>query len=490
MEQTQRKKNEQRQMIIGIIIVAVIFIPVIISAVIFGLRTGNSAGSGNETQSQTTPDDQDPQAPITGETGNAQLPEDGVGSAEVCAVGIDVSKYQGVIDWEQVAGSGVDFAMIRVGYRAKISGEITADSTAKYNIQQALKYGINVGVYFFSTAISEEEAAEEARWVADYVQDYTITYPVAYNCEDFNDPENRQYELTRGERTDIALRFLEEVDNLGYTPMFYASKSEMQGNSQWDTSRIDDNYLIWVANYPSVPYPETESSSYTGVHAMWQYTASGTVPGISGTTDLNVAYFAVEKNPDATVDTEMEDETIPWDDLMDFEPVNEEVTAKDSTNLRDIPSQDDGSTVLYTLTNGEIATRVGISDKGWSKLEFNGNIYYAVSNYLTTDLTPPPYEVQTPFENVSDQVTAKEVVNLRTLPSLTHEESEVVAQLHYGEVITRTGINNDVGWSRVEYNGQTLYCITQYLMSAEDIQEETTDTSDISEETEASEPTE
>ncbi|MBE6974605.1 MAG: hypothetical protein E7436_03845 [Ruminococcaceae bacterium] len=158
---------------------------------------------------------------------------------------------------------------------------------------------------------------------------------------------------------------------------------------------------------------------------------------------------------------------IDWDTLLNFQPVSDEVTAKERTNLRDIPSQGDDSRVLYTLTNGEIAVRIAISDYGWSKVVFNGQVYYAVSSYLTTDLTPPPYEIQTQFRDVYEYVTAKDAVNLRTLPSLTHEDCEVVAQLQHGQVIIRTGINTDVGWSRVEYNGQVLYCISSYLMTVE-----------------------
>lgn len=158
---------------------------------------------------------------------------------------------------------------------------------------------------------------------------------------------------------------------------------------------------------------------------------------------------------------------VDWDQLLNFKPVSDEVTAKDRTNLRNIPSQDEDSTVLYTLTNGEIAVRVAISDYGWSKVVFNGQTYYAVSSYLTTDLTPPPYEVKTQFVDVYEPVTAKDAVNLRTLPSTTHEDCVVVAKLLHGEVIIRTGINEDVGWSRVEYNGQVLYCISSYLMIAE-----------------------
>ena len=97
-------------------------------------------------------------------------------------IGIDVSKYQGTIDWAEVASSGVDFAMIRVGYRTQKTGVIYADTNAKYNMQQAAANGIKVGVYFFSSAVNESEAIEEAGWVADYIANYNITYPVAFDC--------------------------------------------------------------------------------------------------------------------------------------------------------------------------------------------------------------------------------------------------------------------------------------------------------------------
>ena len=155
---------------------------------------------------------------------------------------------------------------------------------------------------------------------------------------------------------------------------------------------------------------------------------------------------------------------------MIFHPVEETVTAKEATNLRDIPSQEDDSTVMLTLQNGQTATRVGISDQGWSKLEYEGQTYYAITNYLTTDLTVKPQEtvpeddgIKTVFTACNEQVTPKIEVNLRTLPSVTNPDSVVVVKLQYGEVVTRTGINTDVGWSRVEYNGQTLYCVSSYV---------------------------
>lgn len=387
-------------------------------------------------------------------------------------IGIDVAKYQGTIDWTQVASSGIDFAMVRVGYRADASREICADTNAKYNMQEASANGIKIGAYFFSTATTVDEAKEEANWVADYISQYQITYPVAYDCEGFDQPDSAQYSLTNAQRTDIAIAFLQEIYNRGYTPMFYSSMAEMSGNAKWDTTRIEGTYRIWVSQYPSTPYPQTAKSSYGGAHAMWQYTNRGTVAGISRPVDVNVAYFGYEGTAQAQNSEAPEEAHADAEALMKFTDVNESVTAKDSTNLRNIPSQGADSTIVYTLKNGESVARTGVSDSGWSRLNYNGQTVYAVSSYLTTDLgyQAPAEEgagsgdgLKTRFADRNDQVTAKIEVNLRTLPSVTNPDAAVIAVLHNGEYVTRTGINEEYGWSRVDYNGQTLYCVSSYL---------------------------
>ena len=397
----------------------------------------------------------------------------GVQETDDQTLGIDVAKYQGTIDWKQVAESGIDFAFIRVGYRTQVDGIITEDTNAKYNMQEASKYGIKLGAYFFSTAINGEEAREEAQWVADFIAQYPITYPVAYNCEGFGDPENRQYAMSVAERTDIALVFLETIEELGYEAMFYASKNEMEADTKWEVSRIEPDYKVWVAQYPEQPYPITGASSYSGDHQMWQYTRNGSVPGISQPTDMNIAYFGYEGTRKPKDDTMPEEAKPDPEALMPFAEVEESVTAKEVTNLRDIPSQDTDSVVICQLRNGEVAKRIGVSDSGWSKLEYNGQICYAVSNLLTTDLGYSPDSpteddgIETEFKAVNEKVTAKELVNLRNIPSVDDPESKVVTQLKNGEIATRTGINTDVGWSRVEYNGQTLYCVSSLLKDAE-----------------------
>lgn len=391
---------------------------------------------------------------------------------EETTFGIDVARYQGIIDWEQVAQSGIDFAMVRVGYRAMADGVIKEDSVGRFNLQEASKAGVSLGVYFFSTAVTEEEAMEEAAWVAELIGRYPITYPVVYDCEGFDDPQSRQYGMSRDERTDIAMAFLKTIESLGYEGMFYASKSELENDNKWETSRIEEEYKIWVAQYPAEPYPATPQSSYSGLHHMWQYATNGKVPGISEPVDLNIAYFGYDGlEPPKSKETPKEVE-VEIEALMDFREVSEQVTAKDETNLRDTPSQDSDSQVLHKLQNGEVAQRIAISSSGWSKLIFEGKVYFAVSSYLTTDLAYNPEEsipgdedgdgIKTQFTPVDELVTAKEVVNLRKLPSTEREDAVVLAELHHGDIATRVGIS-DNGWSKLVYNGITCYGISSYM---------------------------
>lgn len=160
---------------------------------------------------------------------------------------------------------------------------------------------------------------------------------------------------------------------------------------------------------------------------------------------------------------------------MIFAPTDEEtVTAKESTNLRDYPSQGDDSEIIHVLQNGETALRTGISDSGWSMLTYEGMQCYAVSSFLTTDLdyTTPTTEatdapivddgINTVFNPVVEDVTAKDLVNLRSIPSVTNPDSEVVAQLHNGEVLKRVGVS-DNGWSRLIYQDWVVYAASNYL---------------------------
>ena len=418
-------------------------------------------------------DDEDPQEAES-------MSEDGAGAqSDISSVlkganetgsisyGIDVAKWQGTIDWKQVADSGVEFAIIRVGYRTQKTGMIMEDPLAKYNMQQAKEAGLKLGAYFFSTAITEEEAKEEAAWVASFIAQYPITYPVVYNCEGFQSSESRQYQLDKSVRSDCAIAFLDYIQNKGYTPMFYAAKNEMEGNAMWDTDLLSSKYKIWVSQYPASPYPDTPSSSYSGTHDMWQYTSQGTIPGIGKGVDMNVAYFSYSQSAEAVDDSPYEAVEADPEALLNMTEVNEQVTAKIETNLRSVPGTANEDTIVGKLKNGETATRTGVSPSGWSRLEYNGQKVYAVSNYLTTDLgyQPPAAASESQpasiYQPVNETVTAKNVTNLRSVAS-SADDGTIVAVLHNGETVTRTGVGTN-GWSQIDYNGQTLYAISTYL---------------------------
>ena len=445
------------------------------------------ASDSTDAQAADTTDAQasvasDPQTAAVKETGaeidvTQLVNASNVGENSSVTYGIDVSRFQGTIDWAQVAGTGIDFAMVRVGYRDANTGEIKADSNAKYNMQEAEKNGIKIGAYFFSTAVSTQEAEAEADWVASYIAKYPITYPVGFNCEGFENTSSRQYNLTKDDRSTIALAFLDKIYSAGYTPIFYASRSELSGDAQWNTSQIQQKYKIWMAWYNQDTSKLASGPAYEGQCAMWQYSNKGTVAGIGKSVDVDVAYFGYSGTETAKDTSERETVSADVEALMSFSSVDETVTAKNSTNLRDKPSQGSDSTVKVTLQNGQTAQRTGISDSGWSRVVYEGNTYYAVSSYLTTDLSAPKQEVtqqpeetsgfKTKFTDCNDTVTAKEMVNLRNKPSVTDEDSVVVATLYAGDTAVRTGVNAEYGWSRVEYDGQTLYCVTSYLKNVE-----------------------
>lgn len=396
---------------------------------------------------------------------------------DTVTMGIDVARYQGTIDWQAVSDSDVDFAIVRVGYRSMADGQIKPDPNGRYNLQEASKAGIPLGAYFFSTAVTEAEAAEEAAWVADVISGYPITYPVVYDCENFNDPDSRQYYMTKAERTDVALAFLNAIEKHGYEAMFYASKVDMEQEKSWEVSRIEEDYKIWVAQYPALPYPATRETSYSGMHHMWQYSMEGSIPGISQPVDLNIAYFGYDGIEPARSKKLPEEVGPDVEAMLDFEDVSEQVTAKEETNLRNIPSQGADSEVLGTLINGQVAERIAVSKNGWSKLVLNGNVYYAFSDYLTTELTyqaPPvidylPSEngIETQFVAANQLVTAKKMVNLRKLPSVEHEDAVILDELHNGEVATCVGVS-DNGWSKLIYKGITCYAVSSYLQEVTD----------------------
>ena len=460
------KDRKNKKMIIAISVsVAIIVIGLAVFCYfLFANEKENNAKNKAENAQE------DPQAKIEEEKEEAkvQLPDLKASQYETDEIttGIDVSEFQGNIDWKAVADSGIDFAMIRVGYRGMKNGEIKEDACAKYNLQEASKNGLKIGAYFFSTAVTEEEAKEEAEWTKNLLSGYPVTYPVAYNCEGFQNPSSRQFELSVEERTKLADAFLKSIEEGSYTGMFYAAKNELDDNNLWNADDLSLNYRIWVAQYSDQTWPEKTKSDYTGDHVMWQYTNQGKLDGIKGAVDFNVAYFGYSQSQQAVDENGAEQVEANVEVGVNFTEVEEQVTAKDEVNLRSTMEQGSDDNIVGSMKNGETAVRTGVGNNGWSRIIYNGQTVYCVSNYLTTDLSyVTPQETESEFKtkltDVSENVTAKEVTNLRNRPSV-ESPSEVIAELKNGEVIVRTGVSNE-GWSRVEYNGQTLYCISSYL---------------------------
>lgn len=388
-----------------------------------------------------------------------------VGSDRINA--IDVSKWQGKINWNDVKESGIEVAFVRIGYRGE-NGTIYKDEHADYNIQQAEKAGILVGVYFFSTAVSEEEAIEEANWTKAAIKGYSISYPVVYDCEGYKNSGSRMYELTKEDRTNFALAYLKTIKDAGYDTMFYTSLNEAKDSVDWDMAAIESEYKVWIAHYPALTYPNIDTPDYLGTLHAWQYTNKGSVNGITGNVDMVVCYFKNEKAKPKDKKARPEEAQAPKTEAeKQYTEVNEQVTAKEEVNLRE--SDTTYSNIVALLKNGTSVKRIGIGKNGWSKLEYNGQIVYAITSYLTTNLTQKEPIHQKPVETdivagntftpINDSVTAKEEVNLRALPNT---DSEVIGKLYSGDFLARTATSNK-GWSRLIYNGQTVYAVTSYL---------------------------
>lgn len=386
--------------------------------------------------------------------------------------GIDVSKWQGEIDWKKVKESGVYFAFIRIGLRGE-DGKIYEDERAAYNLYHAQENGVLVGVYFFSTAVDEAEAVEEADWVLNYIEGHSISYPVVYDCEGFYDPKSRMYELTAEERTKNALAFLDKVSEAGYDTMHYGARNELNNKNYWDTELIATRHKIWVAMYTNIVYPYKDRPTYNGRCDAWQFSNKGVIPGIDYDVDLVVCYFlsdkALPKDPEKAPDRPkdpVDNEQAVLDEFcgMKFYAHKDKVTAKILVNLRSTPEITEDN-VVGSLEKGVFVDRIAISDQGWSRLNYNGESVYAVTSYLTVESSAETSVTESNeqyyFDDVSDEVTAKIETNLRNAP--TTSGSDIVYTLKNGEYIKRTGVNYATGWSRLEYNGVEVYAISSYL---------------------------
>lgn len=191
--------------------------------------------------------------------------------------GIDVSRHQGEINWKKVAGDDISYAFIRAGYRGTTEGKLVEDEYFQDNIEGALDHDIDVGVYFYTQAMTEKEAEEEAEFVIKLIKNYDVTYPVVLDLEEVNGSA-RTDQMTQEEYTKVAIAFCEKIKEAGYTPMIYGNLKTFM--IMLDLEQLED-YEKWFAYYDAPVY-------FPYAFSIWQYTSKGSVNGIESDVDINI----------------------------------------------------------------------------------------------------------------------------------------------------------------------------------------------------------
>lgn len=191
-------------------------------------------------------------------------------------IGLDISKWQGEVDFDLLKANKVEFIMLRVGYQKGFSGEYIVDPYFERNVREANRVGIPVGGYFYTYAKTTKEAKEQALWLIDQVKNYEITHPLVYDFEAWSGFSKLQLSLNN--LNNLAKTFMDTVNEHGYQGMNYSSKYYL--NNIWNLN----NYPVWLAHY-------TKKTDYQGPYNIWQLGDTGRIPGINGDVDINVMYL-------------------------------------------------------------------------------------------------------------------------------------------------------------------------------------------------------
>ncbi len=317
-----------------------------------------------------------------------------VGAYDYIAYGMDVSKWQGEINWDNVKASGIDFVIMRVGT------SYGKDVNFEYNYLGAKSRGINVGIYYYSYALTESEARAEAETVSTWLNGKSFEYPLFYDIED-----SSQLELTNDERTALCVAYNTVLENKGYLTGVYANKNWLSNYLDWPL--LAEKYVIWEAAWRVSGQPEVDKS---GECQLWQYTDQGSVNGVWGNVDLDVSYVNYP-------------EIIKRDGKNGFAPgstgssVGAYYKTTENVNLR----TGDGTSYdkLLTIPKGSTVLLHTVNLWGtWAKVTYNGTTGWLKDEYLD-------FSSCTPFKYTVNYVSDKEGT---TAPAS--------AEYKYGEPIT------------------------------------------------------
>ena len=275
--------------------------------------------------------------------------------------GIDVSKYQGEINWDAVAGNGITFAMIRAGYGKE---SIQKDAYFEQNVIQAQKVGIHTGAYLYSYATSVEEAEQEAEVMLQWIETYSLDYPIAFDIED-----DSQKQLSKKLLTSICIAFCEKIEKAGYFAMVYSYKD-------WLESVMNDSdlsaYAHWVAQF-------NNDLTYNGEAGIWQFSDKGMVDGIIGLVDLDISYVDYSK-------------IIKNNGLNGFQKSNNNNIEESIEGVESTETLKIGDTAIVTGTgksasDGSGSNTIEFNNQAMKIIAINSNIYaYACSQNLEAEI--------------------------------------------------------------------------------------------------------
>lgn len=356
-----------------------------------------------------------------------------VGAYDYIATGIDVSKWQGTIDWDKVKASGVDFAILKVGSTKGM------DEYFEFNYLGAKSRGLNVGAYYYTYAMSESEAAAEAETVATWLDGKTFEYPIFFDIEDPS-----QETLSVETRTNMCIAFNTALENRGYFAGIYASKSWL--NSYLDRAALSQKYVIWEASWRNSGEADIDKSSDC---QLWQYSATGTVSGISGNVDMDVSYIdypslirRIGKNGFSKGNTASTVSAYY-------------TTTASSLTVRSGPGTTYGA--IDYAPNGSTVLLLDVNAAGtWAKVVYNGKIGWLSDKYL--DLANPvPVEYAVSYDAAASGVQSPDAV-----------------KLHFGDAMAVAELSNTLagdfkGWTLKRLSDNSWYTEENGWVSETDI---------------------